>query len=1131
MALTDVGLNYVSQGAAQFIRDAENATNAVTRLNGNLGELQKEQKPLLTSTNDTSDAFKNNDKILGTVSATITKAAKGYKLLSDVIEPLPDPVIKSTNVLEAFGKIFIKDPVVREKYLNFVFNLVKTFAKIPTPVLAAAAAMTAFKVGSFVLEKLGERAMGLTAIAASFENLRTSAGLSTDWLDNFTKSADNQLTKAQLLTLSNKALAGSFGEFQANLADSLPLLLEFARVRSAATGEDSAWLFESLIQGIKKGQPLILDNLGLVVKLEETYKNYAASLGVSVEALTGEQKQQAILTKVRSEAIRNINILGEATLSNADKMKARGNIYGDILDSLSLSIQPLLSLFLDIEIFFARLIGETLAPFINIITSIISILGDGFSMFFEQLQPIFIFIAELIQAVVAPFDALFRVLARLLPVVYQLWGYLTPMGIAIKIIGATLNFLTPILEGVTFLFQMIADLLVGVIDFLSFLGNTIMGVITNALSPFTNSLINLGFNLEYIKLVITQLATILAVGFGKAVAAMVNVFAGGAKNILKIVADLAQGIADFLIGQSPPPKGPLSDIDTGGKAVFESWLEGFTSLSLAPVEKVAASVNASLGDIGKLSLPQVEKRIAGLDKALRPFEEQLSIVQSRFEAIQKPAEAALSAIDRQLDMAVEALTKGDETALSSVRALDAQRAAIMKNLELQQQQVDFAQIQLALKQSQQAEERALLEIQKKRLEGKVITPKELEFEKKALEKQASPEKPKTGSGAGTPTGGDSPLGGNNQSKTGSPMGDLMLEGFASEIDLGIFDEIGAEQERLGVESGRIGEGLAGLPNRFTNAFSSVFGGNGTIANFINKIFGPQGFFVTKISELVGEDGLIHTTFNTYFGEEGVFRTMFTSLFGEEGFLATQLTFATGLFTAFETAVSGVINNITGFLTGEISFQTAMNNIFGEDGIVKTLLADGEALFTDMYNAVFGEEGIFAGVGARMEALISAPIVVLLEGLENLINSFISLAETFLNGIIDNIEDLVEYIPTELRGSLGDIIGYELVIPRVSFTPPAIQGAATGGIFTGGMMKVGEKGEEYITPANKIGVFPNNFVTALQSLESVLMQSMSIPSASNMNSNSYNYNSSSNQTININQPQNPSSIRQQVNMLR
>lgn len=45
-------------------------------------------------------------------------------------------------------------------------------------------------------------------------------------------------------------------------------------------------------------------------------------------------------------------------------------------------------------------------------------------------------------------------------------------------------------------------------------------------------------------------------------------------DIAKATEYMAQVIADYLIGQSPPPEGPLSDIDEGGQRVMEAWVEG-----------------------------------------------------------------------------------------------------------------------------------------------------------------------------------------------------------------------------------------------------------------------------------------------------------------------------------------------------------------------------------------------------------------------------------------------------------------------------------------------------------------------------------------------------------------------------
>ena len=130
----------------------------------------------------------------------------------------------------------------------------------------------------------------------------------------------------------------------------------------------------------------------------------------------------------------------------------------------------------------------------------------------------------------------------------------------------------------------------------------------------------------------------------------------------------------------------------------------------------------ALGAIGDLSGKQVKARLMQLDKALQPFQDRLSIVKATFDSIQEPAQAALNAIDRQMETALKALESGQASAADTVKALDAQRQAIEDYVAAQQQSVDNAQIQLTLASAQQAQERALLAIQQKRVKAtKAVT--------------------------------------------------------------------------------------------------------------------------------------------------------------------------------------------------------------------------------------------------------------------------------------------------------------------------------------------------------------------------------------------------------------------------
>lgn len=223
--------------------------------------------------------------------------------------------------------------------------------------------------------------------------------------------------------------------------------------------------------------------------------------------------------------------------------------------------------------------------------------------------------------------------------------------------------------------------------------------------------------------------------------------------VLPVIDTIAQGIADVLMGQSPPPKGPLHTIDIGGAKVLEAWLQGFTGVSLEPVEQVAGYVQMAMGEIAFFNRDQVAARRKELDDVLNPYIDKLNLLKASFDALKPSTDAAFNAIDRQLMVSVKALVKGDEQAAAMTRYLDASKSALQGYIDKQQEMIDNQQIQVSLIQAQQAEERVMLDIRERQLGPEDKT--KAEKEKQAKEKQAGggvaePTAPFAGFGAGQP---------------------------------------------------------------------------------------------------------------------------------------------------------------------------------------------------------------------------------------------------------------------------------------------------------------------------------------------------------------------------------------------
>jgi hypothetical protein len=98
---------------------------------------------------------------------------------------------------------------------------------------------------------------------------------------------------------------------------------EFANLAKAATiaakrmGIDTNQAIGDMITGMARMSPKILDNLGIIVKADDTYRQYARTLGKNASKLTAVEKQTAFtraamasLNKIAADGVLKVNDLG-----------------------------------------------------------------------------------------------------------------------------------------------------------------------------------------------------------------------------------------------------------------------------------------------------------------------------------------------------------------------------------------------------------------------------------------------------------------------------------------------------------------------------------------------------------------------------------------------------------------------------------------------------------------------------------------------------------------------------------------------------------------------------------------------------------------------------------------------------
>jgi hypothetical protein len=144
------------------------------------------------------------------------------------------------------------------------------------------AAKKAWDTASMAAEFLQER--------AALENLAASYGKSSSQIINDLKQVSAQTIDTR--TIIEKAGTAMLLGIP---ADRLTKLMEIARASSRVTGNSISESFSDISLAVGRQSRMILDNLGIIVKVEDANKKYAASLGKVATELTEAERKEAFL--------------------------------------------------------------------------------------------------------------------------------------------------------------------------------------------------------------------------------------------------------------------------------------------------------------------------------------------------------------------------------------------------------------------------------------------------------------------------------------------------------------------------------------------------------------------------------------------------------------------------------------------------------------------------------------------------------------------------------------------------------------------------------------------------------------------------------------------------------------------
>ena len=153
---------------------------------------------------------------------------------------------------------------------------------------ALASVVVAFRAIEKAAEQIGQR--------GALEQTLAAQGIAiNEFIGKLTELSDNQIASADLILASNRAIKLGIQ------ATDLPGLLTTAANAAVDLGLTTTQAFNDITTGIGRASPQILDNLGITIDAVIIYKEFARSIGTTVEALTKQQKTIALTNAIMAK--------------------------------------------------------------------------------------------------------------------------------------------------------------------------------------------------------------------------------------------------------------------------------------------------------------------------------------------------------------------------------------------------------------------------------------------------------------------------------------------------------------------------------------------------------------------------------------------------------------------------------------------------------------------------------------------------------------------------------------------------------------------------------------------------------------------------------------------------------------
>jgi len=168
-------------------------------------------------------------------------------------------------------------------------------------------------LGGFALQSGAQ----LDTLQGSYERMTKTMGINSETLLSVMKNVSKgTIADSDLLLAANKAM--SLGVVKNT--EEMATIMEIARVKGQTMGLSMTQAFGDLVTGLGRGSAMILDNLGITIKVGEVNEAYAKSVGKTVDQLSAQELKQALVNSVVNQGKAELQAMGEVTITSQEKV-------------------------------------------------------------------------------------------------------------------------------------------------------------------------------------------------------------------------------------------------------------------------------------------------------------------------------------------------------------------------------------------------------------------------------------------------------------------------------------------------------------------------------------------------------------------------------------------------------------------------------------------------------------------------------------------------------------------------------------------------------------------------------------------------------------------------------------------